>query len=116
MRLGWRFWRVLAIAVLWVSAGAAGQPEASIGFRFCSPPLPPACVLRDESYSDQQQTDACQQEVARFEKGAFAYRACLQREIERAVLETNTAIDRFKCGIASKHECKDKQIRTEKIR
>jgi hypothetical protein len=93
---------------------AADQPEPVPGFRFCSPPPAPACVGKDAAYRDENQTKACQDEVGRYVNSAFAYRACLQREIQRAVLETNMTIDRFKCGIASKHRCSDEELRKRK--
>jgi hypothetical protein len=62
-------------------------------------------VSSDEAYNDDARIKACQQEIDRFVTNVIAYRACLQHEIERAVLETNTVIDRFKCGMASKRRC-----------
>jgi hypothetical protein len=104
----------LAFLIILTPAAAVDQPEPIPGFRFCSPPPAPPCANRDTVYRDEGQTKACQEEVARFVSSAFAYRTCLQREIQKAVLETNMTIDRFKCGIASKHRCNDEELHRPK--
>jgi hypothetical protein len=101
----------LALLFVPTFAQAAGQPEPAPGFGFCWAPPPPACADKEEVYRDEAQTKACQAEVARFVNYAFVYRACLQREIQRAVLETNTTIGRFKCGMDAKHLCSDEELR-----
>jgi hypothetical protein len=101
----------LALLIAAAPAVAARAADSAEGFRFCAAPVPPSCAERDQAYADPGQAKACEQDIARFVASAFAYRACLQREIQRAVLETNATIDRFKCGAAAKRRCSEEDLR-----
>ena len=103
------------VTILFLSTPAAAvQAEPVPGFRFCASPPSPACADRDEVYSNEVHVKTCQEAMGRFVSNAFAYRDCLQREIQRAMLETNAAIDRFKCSIAAKRRCSDQELRKKK--
>jgi hypothetical protein len=101
----WRFEGSLAVVILLTPAALASPPEPPAGFGFCSAPAPPLCADKDEAYDDAGGTKACEEAVARFRNSAFAYRACLEREIKRVVIEANATIDRFKCGLKAKRRC-----------
>jgi hypothetical protein len=100
----------LALLMLSMSVALASPSAPISGFDFCSAPHPPACADKDEVYGDKLQTKACQDAITHFIDEVFAYRACLQREIKRAVLETNTALDRFKCGLEAKRRCSKEEL------
>jgi hypothetical protein len=100
-----RFGRTLALLILVSPPVDAGSSELRIGFGFCSVPFKPACVDADSAYNTDARTKACQEEVTLYVNTVIAYRACLLREMERAVLETNNILDRFKCGIAARRPC-----------
>jgi len=94
------------------SALEANAPvDRLAGFVLCVPPTPPACVNADEPFRSDAGVKACQEDVARFVNNVFAYRACLQREIARSVLETNKMLDLAKCGWASKHRCQEGDLK-----
>lgn len=76
-------------AALLALAGA--DASAAGGFGFCAPPLKPACVDAPAA------TAGCDDEVQAFVKTVFLYRACLEKETERAVREANQAIESWKC-------------------
>jgi hypothetical protein len=101
------FLTISLVFLLSASLPSAGQDNTQLGFGFCAPPIPPRCVDLEATYVDVTRAGACQQEVARYVNNAFSYRSCLQREIEHAILKTNATIDRFKCGIGLKHQCRD---------
>ena len=101
----------LALPILLTATAAAGASGPMEGFRFCAAPVAPECIAAERAYRDAAQTRACEQDVARFVASAFAYRACLQREVQRAVLETNETVDRFKCGVAAGRRCSDEDMR-----
>lgn len=67
----------------------AGEPPS--GFTYCAPPLRPACIDAAEP------PDACEREVQAFIKTVFNYRACLEKESERAIRQANDALEAWKC-------------------
>jgi hypothetical protein len=69
--------------------GLAG--DAPSGFDFCAPPLRPACIEAPSSIED------CENEVQAFTATVFKYRACLERQTERAVRNANEALQDWKC-------------------
>jgi hypothetical protein len=99
----------LALVTPGVAAPAA-QPEPVAGFDLCWASPPPTCAGKDEVYRDEAQTKACQDEVSRFVNSTFAYRSCLERQIQRAVSQANITIDNFKCGMDAKHICIQKEL------
>jgi hypothetical protein len=104
----------LAVFVLSISAACASPSGSSGGFSFCSSPVPPACIDDDKTYDDGPGTSDCQEKVSHYVASVFAYRTCLLREAQRAVLETNIRVDRFKCGLKSKRRCLDGDVRQNK--
>ena len=84
--------RLFAAAAIFLAferpCDAGGPPS---GFDYCAPPLRPACIEATRS------TDDCEAEVQSFIKTVFLYRACLERESERAVREANSALEAWKC-------------------
>lgn len=64
------------------------------GFAFCIAPTPPACIDAARSKADKT---ACEDLVDRYVKTVFQYRACLDAETQRAVLQSNDALDRWRC-------------------
>jgi hypothetical protein len=82
------------------------------GLGYCAPPVIPACVDAEATYRSTTASGDCEIEIQRFTRDLFAYRDCLAHETERAVLQTNHAIDRFKCGVQAKRKCS--QAETER--
>jgi hypothetical protein len=98
----------LAFVILAIAARAnSTEPKTGFGFGFCPAPPPPACVDDVKAYADGPVMKDCQEKVSRYVASVFAYRTCLLRETQRAVLETNTMLDRFKCGLRAKRRCSD---------
>lgn len=83
--------RVVAALMPLLATAPSAAGESGRGFDFCAPPLWPACVDAPEA------TAACDSEVQRFIATVFKYRACLEKESERAVREANDAIEAWKC-------------------
>ena len=83
----------------------ASASDDVYGLGYCAPPVTPICIDAEATYKSAVASGACEIEIQRFTKDLFAYRDCLARETERAVLQTNHAIDRFKCGVQAKRKC-----------
>jgi hypothetical protein len=103
---------LLALATIWTS-GAWADSSGWTGFGFCPAPQPPACIDDNKTYGNEAETKDCQEKVSRYVASVFSYRTCLLRETQRAVLETNTMIDRFKCGLKSRRRCSDQEVRSK---
>jgi hypothetical protein len=91
-------------------APAAGPPEPPppptpplLGF--CAQPVRPECVDTVETYADPGKKAACNQDMERYVKYVFAFRLCLNAEMERAVRQTNETIFRHKCRMAGRKSC-----------
>ena len=65
------------------------------GFSYCAPPYPPKCARA--SFARKEAAAACGAEVDSYVAAVFSYRACLAREMERAVLEANRMVQILKC-------------------
>jgi hypothetical protein len=65
----------------------------------------PACVDTAETYADAKAKAACNQDMDRYVKFVFAFRICLNAEMERAVRQTNETIFRHKCRMAGRKNC-----------
>ena len=72
---------------------------------FCAQPVRPACVDTATTYADPKTKAACNQDMDRYVKFVFAFRLCLNAEMERAVRQTNETIFRHKCRMAGKKSC-----------
>jgi hypothetical protein len=105
---------LLALVTLSISPACAGSSVPGTGFRFCPTPVPPTCIDDDRAYDSEPEIKDCQEKVSRYAASVFAYRTCLLHETQRAVLETNTMIDRFKCGAKSKRRCSNGEVRQNK--
>lgn len=79
---------VLAALAAWP---ATALSQASPGFTLCVTPQPPDCALADKS------TEACDAGMEAYVALVFRYRECLARESERAVAQSNDAIDNWRC-------------------
>jgi hypothetical protein len=98
------------VAVFHAAAAPDASPHSSLGFEFCAPlicapPFRPTCVDLDATYHDNKSIVSCQDNLTRYAENVNAYRACLFVEVERAIKETNSTIDRFKCGTSAKRPC-----------
>jgi hypothetical protein len=83
---------------------AALAPPLPI-LRFCAVPVRPECIDAAATYANPQSRGACNLDMDHYVKSVFAYRRCLNAEMERAVLQTNEAIFRHKCRMAGKKNC-----------
>ena len=72
---------------------------------FCALPVRPSCIDSADTYLDAAKRESCNGEVERYVKFVFAYRVCLNAEMERAVRETNSAIFLHKCRMANRKDC-----------
>ncbi len=72
---------------------------------YCAPPVQPDCLNDDKTYASPAASGACQQDMDRYVRSVFAYRVCLNSEMERAVFATNQALQRFRCRVAKKTNC-----------
>ncbi len=81
----------LVLATVFAWPGLSLAEDGSSGFDYCAPPLRPGCI------DAPAVTDACETEVQAFIKTVFKYRACLERESERAVRGANDALEAWKC-------------------
>ena len=87
-------------------APAHGQePFTAPGLRFCAPPIKPACVDDPDTYKAAARRAACQADLDRFVPTVFAYRVCLNQEMERAVRQTNETLQRFRCRAKGEKKC-----------
>ena len=83
----------------------AQEPFVAPGLRYCAPPIRPNCVDETETYKAAGKRDACQKDVERFVQSVFAYRQCLNIEMERAVRQTNETLQRFRCRAKGDRKC-----------
>ena len=97
----------IGVALLFCSAGAsfAIEPFIAPGLKYCAPPIKPSCVDEGNTYKTTASKKACQKDVERFVPTVFAYRVCLNQEMERAVLQTNETLRRFKCREKGGKKC-----------
>ncbi|HYA80399.1 MAG TPA: hypothetical protein VED87_05670 [Methylocystis sp.] len=78
-----------------MSAPSSGlAQETGSGFAFCVAPAPPACI--DVARTKPERT-ACEKLVSVCVRSVYQYRACLEAETQRAVLQSNDALDRWRC-------------------
>jgi hypothetical protein len=103
---------VACLACLGSAISAASQSSdgdetypPSRGFNHCTTPLRPVCVSRLSVYLDPEAKSACQRQTNRYVDQVFAYRACLEREIRRAVREANETSDEIRCRSQGGRQC-----------
>jgi hypothetical protein len=90
--------QLAALVVLFAATCCSDLAKADAAysrFGFCAPPVSPACI--DKLKGVTGELAACEQETERYVASVFAYRACLSAEMERAVRETNEAIQKVRC-------------------
>lgn len=105
--------RAAFLLVLAVGAPMTGHAQEvfsparplALGLGFCAPPVKPNCVDDNRTYANAKSAAACNQDMERFVRSVFAYRGCLNSEMERAVRETNQAIFLHKCKLAKGKNC-----------
>ena len=102
--------RILTSLALFALVGSSVRADAAqedvFSFGYCAPPiLLPKCIDAEQTDAKPDSVAACQQEVTRYVKFVLAYRDCLIRESERAILQTNKVLDRFKCSAKLKRTC-----------
>jgi hypothetical protein len=93
------------VALALTSAALAQQPFDAPGLRFCAPPIKPGCVDAEETYTSPNLKAECQKAMDRYVPTVFAYRQCLNQEMERAVRQTNETIQRFRCRAKGERKC-----------
>jgi hypothetical protein len=87
-------------------AGAFQPDVAQSEFsKYCTPPLSPSCIQREETYKEPANTEACQKEIDEYINEALRYRTCLEEQIERAVKNANDIVDNFKCRTQGRSDC-----------
>ena len=94
---------LLVLACCWPAR--AQEPLPPSGLHYCAPPIKPACVDDDETYQAPARKAACQKDMDRFVPTVFAYRQCLNSEMERAVRQTNDMLQRFRCRANGDGKC-----------
>lgn len=72
---------------------------------FCARPVAPACVDNSETYGAPLLRERCNVEVKRFLDMTFAYRKCLNSQLENEIRDTNAINDRFKCKLKGGKKC-----------
>lgn len=75
------------------------------GFGYCAPPVPPPCIDTDETYAGPDTIRSCKEKVQRYVQTVAAYRVCLTRETQRAVLQVNERLDRYRCRSQAGASC-----------
>lgn len=93
---------VLLTAMLLASPEARAQKGR---LDFCARPVAPACVDTAETYGTAALREACSAEVKRFLEMTFAYRKCLNSQLENEIRDTNAINDRFKCRLKNGKTC-----------
>ena len=88
-----------------LSPARAQEPFLAPGLRFCAPPIKPACVDDADTYRTAARRAACQADLDRYVPTVFAYRVCLNQEMERAVRQTNESLQRFRCRAKGERRC-----------
>lgn len=76
-------------------APALAEPPAPL-LTYCAPPVVPVCIDGLKGHPDLVRPCAARAEA--YEASVFAYRACLNRETERAVREANGAMGKVRCA------------------
>ncbi|MBK9082764.1 MAG: hypothetical protein IPL88_12135 [Rhizobiales bacterium] len=113
-----RGFAAIALALAFASPAGAraqsyGQPYGDVnappqpGFTHCAAPRAPSCVRADATYADDAAAQRCKAELDRHGELVFLYRACLMREITRAVLEVNVLGYLYRCKSGDKRACED---------
>lgn len=87
-----RFCVAGATTALFSTLALAQAPPT--GFNFCAAPTPPACI---DAARTSEEKKSCDEFVRAYIAAVFDYRACLEKEMARAVLESNDALDRWRC-------------------
>lgn len=86
-------------------AAFAQEPFVAPGLRYCAPPIKPACVDDPATYRSNSRQTECKKDVDRFVPTVFAYRQCLNQEMERAVRQTNDTLQQFRCRAMGDRNC-----------
>lgn len=123
-----RAWRVLVLIALASTSLAAAPakkpaprpaeapapaiaPDAPVGeprpplLDFCAPPVQPVCIDAAGTYANPKERAACDADMQRYVRSVFAYRICLNAEMERAVRSVNIAIQHHKCLMNGGKKC-----------
>ena len=87
----------LAFAASLHAAPSWAATEDRTGFGYCAPPNPPSCIDFDSTYKAPKQLRLCKEAVQRYVLVVASYRTCLAKETERAILQVNDSLDRYKC-------------------
>jgi|GEM_PF-3065942 len=91
------FFAALAVAAVLpiVSSLAAKAGEDRWQWAYCAPPYPPACV--GAPAKEAKARLSCERAADAYVADVFKYRDCLNKEMQRAVLEANKVIQTLKC-------------------
>ena len=96
---------VFMIVACRVELARAEESFVVPGLSFCAPPIKPSCVEEADTYKSASRKTECQKNVERFVPTVFAYRQCLNLEMERAVRQTNETLQRFRCRARGERKC-----------
>ncbi|MBV1706647.1 MAG: hypothetical protein KGQ37_05515 [Hyphomicrobiales bacterium] len=96
---------VLVVAASLLSPHLSGGVAPHMRMPCVAPPVP-ACLQADPSRRSGAQVRACKSAIEREVAALFQWRACTNAEVERHVQRANDAIDRFRCEVAHRHDCK----------
>ena len=95
------------IYLLTALAVISSSPARAQSGRFdhCPRPVAPACVNDMATYETVAGKDRCANEVKRFLDMTFAYRKCMNGQLENEIRETNRINDKFKCQLKAGKAC-----------
>ena len=92
-------------APVWLGGPAGPIAPPQTGFDLCATPRPPDCARRDETFRSDLARKLCEDQANRFVAQVFAYRACLEGEIGRAVRSANETAAQLRCRRSSLADC-----------
>jgi hypothetical protein len=87
----------------------SGPPAPVPLLPYCAPPIVPSCVDAAVTYKSARAIASCRTSVDSYVTTVFHYRECVARETDRAVLETNQTLQRFRCSMQRKQPCPPNQ-------
>lgn len=85
-------------------SAAPASPQSG-RFDHCPRPVAPACVNNLATYKTEAGKDRCAREIKRFLDMTFAYRKCMNGQLENEIRETNRVNDMFKCLMKGAKAC-----------
>ncbi len=96
---------VLVVAASLLSPHLSGGVAPHMRMPCVAPPIP-ACLLVGDRKRSRAEIRACKGAIEREVAALFAWRACTNALVEQHVQQANDAIDRFRCQVAHRRDCK----------